>query len=278
MALNKKPISKDNILTHAILITGAAAMILPFVWMLLTSFKNPQEVLQFPPTWIPSEWRYQNYVDAWMKVRFGMYFFNSCFTSLVATVGMMITSVLAAFAFAYLEFPLKNTIFYVLMGTMMVPQQVLLVPNFMTLKAIGWHDTYLALTVPWMAGFFGIFLLRQFFLTMPRDLYDAARIDGCSRLRFLFTVLVPLSTAPLTTLGVFSFIANWNSFLWPLIMTDRDQMRTLQVGLAFFAQSEGTQWGMLMAASTFCTLPLVIGFFIAQKQFIEGIAHSGSKE
>ena len=167
--------------------------------------------------------------------------------------------------------------FTVFLATMMVPAQVLLIPNFLTLKGLRWYDTYLGLSVPWIAGVFGIFLLRQFFLAMPKELYDAAVVDGCTKTQFLFKVLLPLSKPSLVTLGIFSFLGSWNSLLWPLIVTESADMRTIQVALTIFNQSEGTNWELLMAASTFCQLPLIVAYFVAQKQFIEGIARTGTK-
>jgi multiple sugar transport system permease protein len=159
----------------------------------------------------------------------------------------------------------------------MVPQQVLLVPDFIVVHQLGWYNTFSALIVPWTAGVFGIFLLRQFFLTLPRDLYEAAMIDGCSRLGFLFKILVPLSIPPILTMSIFTFLTSWNSLIWPLIVTDKPDVYTIQVGLASFTGEAGTRWELLMAASTISILPLVILYFLAQRQFIEGIAQTGIK-
>ncbi len=226
------------------------------------------------------EWNdlFHNYVVSWTAQKFGRYFFNSCFIAMVTTTVQILSSALAAFAFAFLKFPGSNAIFLLFLGTMMIPHQALLVPDYLILANLGWINTYLSLIVPFIASVFGIFLLRQFFMTMPRDLYDASKIDGCSDLGFFFRILLPLSIAPMMTLGIFTFIGSWNSFLWALIVTHTDKLRTVQVGLAAFSDAEGTSYHLLMAASTFCILPLIIGFFLAQKQFIEGISRSGMKE
>lgn len=262
---------------HVALIAGAITMLAPFLWMLITSFKSKGESIDSTVIF-PAKWLFENYKTAWTAAPFEKYFFNTIFVALTCTILQLITSSLAAYAFSHMNFGGKDWIFALLMGTMMVPQQVLLVPDYFILKQLGWLNSYLALTVPWSAGFFGIFLLRQFFMTLPKDLWDAARIDGCSRFKFFYKILLPLSTAPLTTIGIFTFVGNWNSFMWPLFVTNDQTFYTIQVGLSNFNQSEGTNWHLLMAASTFCILPLLIMFFIAQKQFIQGIAHTGSKE
>ncbi len=221
---------------------------------------------------------FKNYSIAWRKEMFGRYFFNSFIIAAVTTVGQIFAGALAAYAFAFMNFPFKNAIFLMFLGTMMVPQQVLLIPNFLMLGKLGWIDRYPSLIIPWLASVFGIFLLRQFFMSIPKDLYEAAKIDGCSKFKFFTAILLPISGAPITTIGIFTFLGSWNSFLWPLIVTNSKELRTIQVGLQAFSSAEGTKWGLLMAASTFSILPLVIGYFIAQKQFIQGIAKSGLKE
>ncbi|HNY13092.1 MAG TPA: carbohydrate ABC transporter permease [Candidatus Wallbacteria bacterium] len=262
---------------HVVLISGAITMLAPFLWMILTAFKTKIESLDSTVI-LPSKLIWSNFSTAWYKAPFMQYFINTLFVAIMCTICQVMTSSLAAYAFSHMNFYGKDWLFAILMGTMMIPQQVLLVPDYFILKQLGWLNSYLALIVPWSAGFFGIFLLRQFFMTLPKDLWDAARIDGCSRLKFFFKILLPLSTAPLTTIAIFTFVGNWNSFLWPLFVTNDQAFYTIQVGLSNFNQSEGTEWHLLMAASTFCTLPLLIMFFIAQKQFIQGIAHTGSKE
>lgn len=222
---------------------------------------------------------WQNYTRAWnaLEPDFGVYFFNSFIVALLTTLGTLLTSALAAYAFAFFRFPGREGLFTLFLVTMMVPQQLLLIPDQLILKGLGWYDTYAALIVPFLAGAFGIFLLRQFFLNIPRELYDAAQIDGCSRLGFFFRVLLPLSVPPMVTLGIFTFLASWNALLWPLVMTDDPSLRTVQVALNFFQQAEGTSWELLMAASTLTIMPLVIAYFLAQRQFVQSIAGTGLK-
>lgn len=221
-------------------------------------------------------WR--NFQDAWKAAPFSRYFLNSIFIATAVTVGQVITSALAAYAFARMEFRFKETLFMILLGTMMIPKQVILIPNYGILSFLGWINTYYALIVPFVAAVFGIYFMRQHFETLPQDLFDAASIDGCGRLRTLFQVVLPISKSVLITVSLFTFIMFWNSLLWPLVMTNTPEMRPLQVGLAVFNQESGTDWELLMAASTFSILPLLLLFFVAQKQFIEGVTRSGMKD
>jgi len=269
---------KSRFFVHLILIIGSMAMLLPFLWMILTSLKDSHEILRFPPTLFPETIQWHNYYDAFTAQPFLRYFLNTIFIAITTTLGQLFFAALAAFAFTFMEFPWKNTIFFILIGTMMIPQQALLIPDYIVLAKIGWIDTFSALIVPWLSSVFSIFLLRQFFMTLPKELYDAAKIDGCSKFRFFWNIILPLSVPPMVTAGIFTFLGSWNSFLWPLMVTNSEHMRTIQVGLAYFSQESGTQWELLMAAATFCTIPLIIGYFLAQKQFIEGVARTGMKD
>ncbi len=226
-------------------------------------------------------WRrflWSNYPKAWGAAPFGRYFFNSIVMSLAVTIGQVLTSALAAYAFARMRFKGKEVLFLVLLATMMVPNQVILIPNYAILSQLNWINTYYVLIVPFLGAVFGIYFLRQHFQTLPQDLFDAASLDGCGEFRTLFTIVLPLSRGVLITVSIFTFIMIWNSLLWPLVMTNTPEMRPLQVGLAVFNQESGTDWEMLMSASTFAILPLIAVFFMAQKQFIEGITRSGMKD
>lgn len=264
-----------QVLTYAILLAGVVAMSVPFLWMLSTSLKSPDEIRTFPPQWIPEVWRWDNYVKAWTSAPFGWYFFNSFFIAVVTTFLELITAAMAAFAFAKMTFFGKRVLFFALLGTLMIPGEMLLIPNYITMTKLGWIDTYYALIVPWIVSVFGIFLLRQFFMSLPDELWDAAQLDGCSRFRFLWRILIPLSRPGLLTVGLFKFIGSWNAFLWVIIMTNSPEMRTLPVGLRNFTQDAGSFFELLTAASTMAILPILIVFFLMQKQFIEGIARSG---
>lgn len=213
-----------------------------------------------------------------VKQDFYRYFLNTLFVSLTITITSLFTASLAAYAFVFFNFPYKNAIFIALLGTMMLPQQALLIPNYIILSKLNIINTYAALIIPWIASVYSVFFLRQFFLQLPKDLYEASIIDGCSKLQFYWYVLLPLSRPPMITLGLFTFLGSWNSFIWPLIVTNDAELRVIQVGLSYFNNEAGTQWGPLMAASSITILPLVILYFLAQKQFIESQMKSGLKE
>ena len=249
---------------------------MPYIWMLSTSLKGTEEIFTYPPTWIPQKWHFHNYVDAWNSAPFGRYFFNSLFVAVIVTVGQLITCSLAAYACARMEFKGKNVAFTLFLSTTMISAQVTLIPSYLLLKELGWLDTYMALMVPFLASAFGIFMLRQAFMTIPQDLEDAAKMDGCGRLRFLVQVILPLTKPMLASQALFAFMGNWNSYLWPLIVTTSKHLRTLQVGLRYFVGQEGgTQWGVFMAATVFVSVPVVLFYFLVQKSFVEGIALTG---
>ncbi len=276
----KRQILTSAIVYHVLLI-GGLFMILPFYWMVITAFKSFQEAIAFPPSWIPTEWRWQNFIEAWNAppdLTFGRYFYVSIVTAVASTAGTLATAALAAYAFAKMRFIGKGLFFYLVLAMMMVPGQVLLIPNFIILAGLNWIDTYQALIVPWLASVFCIFLMRQFFMTIPDDLWDAAQIDGSGRFRYLVMVILPLSKPVLITSGIFTFLASWNSLLWPLIVTHSPDMRTLMVGLATFTQEAGSKYNLLMSASTFAIVPVIILFFFLQRFFIQGIARTGLKD
>lgn len=262
-----------------VLFAGAVIVVLPFYWMLITSLKDGSESMAYPPTWWPVTPRWENFREAWNRpeVGFGRYYWVSICTAVIVTIGTLFTSILAAYAFARMQFVGKSLLFYLVLATLMVPGQVLIIPDYIILSHLQWLDSYKALTVPWLASVFSIFLMRQFFMTLPDDLWDAAQIDGAGRWRFLWRVAVPLSVPVLITTGIFSFVATWNSLLWPLVVTSRPEMRTLMVGLQVFTSEAGGEYHLLMAASAFCILPVVVAFFLLQRFFIEGIARSGLK-
>ena len=262
------------------IVLGATAVVvmMPYLWMVSTSLKDKGEIFTYPPTWIPDTLRFQNYIDAWNAAPFGRYFLNSAVIALAVTLGQLFTCSLAAFAFARMNFKGKNFMFALVLSTTMISTQVTLVPSYLVLKSLHWLDTYQGLIVPFWASAFGIFMLRQHFMTLPRDLEDAAKLDGCGRLRFLWEVALPLSKPVLASLALFAFMGNWNSYLWPLIVTTSQEMRTLQIGLRYFVSQEGgTQWGLFMAATVFVSLPVIIFYFLVQKSFVEGIAATGLK-
>lgn len=220
---------------------------------------------------------WENYATAFKKVDFGRYFLNTVFVSVATLLGVLVTSSLAAYAFARMKFKGKDFLFYLFISMMMVPQPIYLIPSYVLLNHLGWLDSYYALIVPWLANIFTIFLLRQQFLSLPEALFDAAALDGCSRFGMLYRIALPLSRPVLVTASIFSLIGSWNSFMWPLVMTDSPGLRVLQVGLSYFSQESSSQTTLLMAASTFSIMPLVLLFLLAQKQIMASVASSGMK-
>lgn len=265
-------------MTYAVLIIGALTILFPFFWMLSTSLKTPIESVKFPPTFIPENPQFSNYSEAWSQVNFTRYFINTIIITVCELAGVLLTSILAAYAFARFNFRGREFVFTALLGIMMIPMPVYIVPGYMMLQKFGWIDTYYAQVVPWLANVFSIFLLRQHFKTIPNDLYDAAVIDGYSDLGFLFKIVVPLSKPALVTISIFTALSSWNSFIWPLVVTNSDSIRPVQVGLAYFIQEQSTSYTLLMAASTFVILPLIVLFFIAQKQIVASYSRSGLKD
>ena len=264
-------------LIYLILGLGAVASGFPFFWMLTTALKTKNEAIAIPPTILPASPQWGNFARAWNADPFARYFLNTTLMCAGIVLGVLATTVLAAYAFARFEFRGKNIIFALFLATMMIPFEATLIPNYMIIRGLGWVDTYAGLIVPFIANVFSIFLLRQFFLSIPQELYDAASLDGCGHLRTLWNVAMPLARAPLSAIVIFNFLWGWNSLIWPLIMTRREEMRPIQLGLTVFVNAEGNDPHLLMAASTFTILPIVVLYFLAQRQFIEGIASSGLK-
>ncbi len=268
----------STLLVHVVVYGLALVTVVPFLWMAVTSVKELQDILTYPPKWIPDRITINNFVSAFDAAPFGRYYFNSVFVAVSVTMGHLVTCSMAAYAFARLRFWGRDVLFYIFLGTMMIPGQVTMIPGFMVLHWLGWIDTYYALIVPGLASAFGTFLLRQFFLTIPRDLEDAASLDGCSKFGLLWRIILPLSRPALATLAVFTFMGVFNDFLWALVVVSSDEMKTVQLGLAIFRDRYQTDWGQLMAASVTATLPILLVFFAAQKYFIKGITLSGLKD
>jgi multiple sugar transport system permease protein len=257
---------------------GGLTMIVPFLWMVSTSLKTDAQAFAWPPrvlTW-PPQWR--NYPDAWRIAPFARFFFNSAFVSLAITGASLLLNSLAAFGFAKYRFRGSETLFLCLLATLMIPYHVTMIPIFLILKHLGWLDTYWGLTVPGFASAFGIFFLRQYFLTIPNDYMDAARLDGASESDLYWKVILPIAKPALATLAIFTFMGSWNDFLGPLIVVKSDEMRTLP--LAISALSAGhyvMSWPLLMAGACFVVLPVLVVYLLAQRYVVEGIAAGGLK-
>lgn len=265
----------SRLLIHVVLIFGAIMSVFPFVWMILTSLKTFPEYAQ--QQLLPSVPQWENYVVAWNMAPFGRYLVNTVIVAVLTTLAVLITSALAAYAFARMDFFGKEVVFTLFLTTLMIPFEITMIPNFVIIRNLEWIDTYQALIVPFTASVFGIFLLRQFFQQIPNDYYDAAVLDGAGHLRFLTSIVLPLSQPALISVALFTFLGAWNGLLWPLIVTNSQEMRTVQVGLYSFISEAGTQTHLLMAASVIVVAPIIVLYFFAQKQFIEGISASGLK-
>ncbi len=278
MGNNRKKAVLDFI-TYSLLIFGALFMITPFLWMIATSFKLPAD--QFTKTLIPNPATLNNFRELFgTHINFPLLFFNSFLISGLTTIGQLVTCAMAAFCFAAVKFKYRNLLFTLLLITLMIPSQVTLIPNFIIFKWLHLYGTNVPLWLPaFMGGAFGTFLLRQYFLTIPRDLVDAARVDGASLIRIFWNIYMPLAKPALAALAIFTFQGAWNDLLHPLIYLPAVPNTTLTVGLAFFQQqvTQGGKYTVLMAGGLISILPLIIVFFIAQKQFIEGISLSGLK-
>jgi len=264
-----------NVALHIVLIIGSLIMLLPFFWMLSTSLKESSEIFTYPPTWIPSEIAWGNYEDALTALPFDRFYFNSLFVSTSVTILQIITSSLAAFAFARLKFKGRDTLFILYLGALMIPFPVLLIPNFIIVNRLDWLDTYWALIVPPAFSAFSTFLLRQHFKTLPMDLDEAARLDGATSLRIWWSIIMPMSKTTVAAIGIFVFLNTWNDFLWPLVVTNSTEMETVPVGLNSFQGQYSVRWNLLMAAAVVAMVPVLVVYAFAQNWFIKGITMSG---
>jgi multiple sugar transport system permease protein len=263
---------------YGVLIAGTVVTAFPFVWMVLSAVKPRSEVNRIPPTVWPETWRWSNFADAWNAAPFDRYFFNSIFISTTVAAGVVATSLLAAYAFTRLEFPGRNLLFTIFLATMMIPFEATLIPNFMTVRSLGIFDSYPALIVPWLANVIGVFMMRQFILTLPGELFEAAKLDGCGHFAMLRNVVLPLAKGPVAAVFLFNFLQQWNALLWPLIAISKHQeLRPIQFGLSVFVNAETNDPHLQMAAATFTILPIIVLYLFVQKQFIEGMATSGLK-
>ena len=265
-------------LSHTVLIVSSALIGLPFLWMLTTSLKSPAEVAIFPPIWWPKTIRWDNFVTAWNTAPFGRFYINSIITALAGVFLEVSIAAFSAFAFARIKFKYSGMLFMVMLAAMMIPGQVSLIPNYVVLKQLGWINTYQGIVIPHVSSVFGAFLLRQYFLSVPVALYDAAEIDGLGHVKTLLYIALPMARPVVGSLVLYLFISKWNSYLWPLIITNTQNMRTLPVGLAMVRIAEysiGPEH--MMAASIFVLVPVLLVYFIAQKQLIDGVAAGAVK-
>jgi multiple sugar transport system permease protein len=278
MAMTDKQPAARVALSHLALIVIGLFFALPFYWLVSTALKTDTQIFRIPPVWIPHPIVWENFPKALRYVPFGLYTLNTLRICVLTVIGTVLSCSLVAYSLAKVPWKGRNWVFYSLLATMILPGQVTMVPTFTIFKWLGWIGTPLPLIVPSFFGSaFNIFLLRQFFLTIPAELSDAARLDGCSDAAIFWRVVLPLSRPALVTVGLFTFIGNWNDFLGPLLYLNDERTYTLSMGLQRFVSQHGAEWAMLMAASTVMTLPIIVLFFFAQRTFIQGIATTGLK-
>ena len=265
---------------HVALLVVGIVVAIPIVIAFFMSFTPLREIVaRANPEVLPDTWTLDNYDKAWNASPFPRYMLNSFIQTGIITVAQVVFSVLAGFAFAMFEFRFKNLLFGLVIGSLIIPFELTFIPNFVLISDLGWANTYQGLTVPFLASAFGVFMMRQFFLTIPRDLYDAAKIDGAGDWFYLWRVMVPLSKGAISAFTIFAFLSAWNQYLWPLVITNEESMRTAQIGIRFFLvnQERNTDWGAIMAGTVIVMIPTLIIFLFAQKQLVKGIAASGLK-
>jgi sn-glycerol 3-phosphate transport system permease protein len=271
----------DHLASYGLLLLLVAVIGVPLLWMLSGSLRTTREIYAVPPVWIPAHPRWQNFFDAWNAAPFDRFYANSIVTTMAGTGLELVNATLSAYALAFLRFPKKNLVFVFLLVALMVPNQVTILPNYLTLADVfgrSWINTYQGIVLPGAAVAFGTFLLRQSFLGLPREVLDAARVDGCGHLRLLWDIVIPMARPVLVTFTLISLVAKWNDYLWPLVVTSTQEMRTLTVGITYLFDQEGnTDWGVVMAASIFVILPLLVVFIWAQRHIIAGITAGATK-
>jgi ABC-type glycerol-3-phosphate transport system permease component len=287
MATRPHAFSRRKVAATAVVATiltlGAFVAVLPFLFMVSTSLKTLVETLTrvsplpFKAEFWPTAPQWRNYADAWVEAKFSLFFRNSTITAVVTVAAVLVTSALAAYAFAKMRFAGRNLVFALLLTTLIIPESVYLVPNFILVVKLGWYDRLAGLTVPYMAGAFFILLLRQFFAQLPNELIESARIDGAGHPRSFVSIVLPLARAPLVTVVFLAFIGSWNSLQWPLVATRTERWRPLTVGLTMFISESGPEWHKRMAGAVIAVAPVVLLYLLAQRQFTEAISRSGIK-
>ena len=282
---------RNRIILNVLLGIGAITMIVPFIWMVFTSVKSPAELAQFPPTFLPQEWHWENYLKALEAAPFDLYFRNSFFISVGHTAITLLLGSMAGYTLARVQFRGREIVFLGFVAMLMIPTYTKIVPQFLIVKfmplfggndifgqgGIGWLDSWWALIIPGGLSATSIFLFRQFYLSLPNELEEAARLDGLGEFRIFAQIYTPLIKPAIATVGLLTFQESWNNFLWPLLVTSSDELRVIQVGLAVFQQLDNTSWNYLMAGTTMATVPMVLLFVFAQKYFIQGFTNAGIK-
>ena len=279
MGMNRRKVTNTiaTVLKYAVLICGAIFTLLPFAWMIFSAMKTPAEITKIPPSLFPQNPQFSNFIEAWNAAPFGRYLINTLIVTVFSTAGVLVTTVLAAFAFSRLNFPGKKLIFSLLLATLMIPGEMLVITNYITITKLKWIDTYQAMIVPYLASVFYIYLLTQFFSQVPDALYLAAKVDKCSDFKYMVKIMVPINKSPITTIAILNVISCWNAFMWPLLVTNKEEMRVLSHGLVRFQTESGSSYQLIMAASCILVVPIVIVYLLLRKDIIEGVTQSGIK-
>lgn len=267
----------NKTLLYAVNIVLSLLIVSPIIYCLLVSLMTPDQIFEYPPKLIPKVLYFQNYKDAIRTAPIFRFILNSLVMSSVITAGQLITGALAAYAFTFMDFKWKNTIFIIVLCTMMIPGQTIIISNYLTMSSLNWLDTYQALILPYLTSAFGIFLLRQSFMTLPKELHEAAILDGCSNFRFLMNVVIPLEKPALGSLAIYEFLNAWNMYMWPLLITNSDKMRTVQIGIGMLQNVDSQSFGTIMAGIIMVLLPSILAFVLGQKQLIAGLTAGSVK-
>ncbi|MBX4926712.1 multiple sugar transport system permease protein [Rhizobium binae] len=277
MRIAGRRVTAKTVLLYVIVLTVTMVMLMPFAWMLSASLKLSRDVFAFPIEWIPSQPQWQNYVDIWTKIPLALFIYNTSKLTIIVTLLQLLTSSFAAYAFAKLNFPHKNTLFLGYIATIAMPWQVYMVPQFLLMREFGLNNTHLALICLQAFTAFGVFLMRQFYMSIPTELCEAARIDGMNEYQIWARIMLPLSKPALSTLTIFTFVSTWNDFLGPMIYLTKTELKTVQIGLRMFISQYSAEYGLIMAASVVALVPVLVVFLALQRFFVEGIASTGLK-
>jgi len=262
---------------HAMLAAAAVVVFYPILFAIFSALLKPEEADLYPPRLFPSSFYFGNFVKVLESLPIGAFLFNSFIIAVIVMVGQWLTSSMAAYAFSFLKFPGRSILFSIFLSTMMIPWEITMIPNYLTVRSLGWTDSYAGLTVPFLAGAFGTFMLRQYFLQLPRELFEAAKIDGCGHLRIFLTMVLPLSRPVFATLGVYVFLNTWNMYLWPLLITNKPAMRTAQIGISMLQMEETVSWNLILAGVTIVLLPSLLLLVFGLKQLVNGITSGAVK-
>jgi len=272
--LQKEP---TNVAGSIIVLVGSFIMIFPFIWMILSAFKSPADVYTYPPKWLPSQWNLDNFKKVFEMIPFWTYYGNSIFTSVVQTFLQIAISILAAYALTKLRFPGRNFVYRFLQSSMFVPTVVTIIPTFLIISKMGLVDTYAGIILPQIMAAFTTMLIMSFFVSVPNELLEAARIDGCGFMGCLFKIMIPSSVSGITTAALFSFLGHWKAYQWPLIVTNSTKLRTLPIGLKYLVQESSSEYQIMMAAALMAVVPVLIVYSIYEKQLVKSITLTGIK-